>query len=218
MLGLHLEGVQTVLCLGAHADDIEIGAGGTLLSLVRQRPEIAVHWVVFSASGVRADEASRGAEAFLAGCVNRSVRTFEFRDGYFPYVGAEIKDRFEDLKGTRPDLILTHYRDDLHQDHRLICELTWNTFRNHVILEYEIPKWDGGLGSPNVFVELDEAVLERKVEALFEVYASQRSRNWFDSETFRALARIRGLECNARSKLAEAFYCRKMALEFSRLG
>lgn len=210
MLELQLDRVKRVLCLGAHSDDLEIGVGGTILSALNARKDIEIHWVVFSAIGDRADEARRSAERFLAGGVNTQIDLFTFRDGYFPYVGADIKDRFEELKRTpTPDLILTHHREDRHQDHRTIAELTWNTFRDHLILEYEIPKYDGGLVSPNVFLEIDEEVFRHKVEILIEEFASQRSRRWFNADNFEALARLRGLESNADSGLAEGFHCHK---------
>jgi LmbE family N-acetylglucosaminyl deacetylase len=213
--GLHLGGVRKILCLGAHADDIEIGAGGTLMSIVAADADISVDWVVFSADGDREVEARQGAERILTGCRDWQVHLFHFRDGYFPYMGPEVKDCFEELKKREPpDLIFTHFRDDLHQDHRLVSELTWNTFRDHTVLEYEIPKFDGGLGSPNVFVELDEALLGRKVDVVMDVYATQRARRWFRRESFEALPRLRGIECNARHGVAEAFYCRKLRLDF----
>ena len=199
-----------MLCLGAHADDIEIGAGGALLEMQAARPDIKVHWVVFSAHGGRADEARRSADRFLSGCQDYLVDVFDFRDGYLPHPGSDVKDCFEELKTrTNPDLVVTHDRDDLHQDHRFVSELTWNTFRSHLILEYEIPKYDGGLRSPNVFVELRRAVLDRKIEILMDVFASQRERRWFAPETFEAIARLRGLESRVPSALAEGFHCRK---------
>jgi LmbE family N-acetylglucosaminyl deacetylase len=210
VLSLRLENVNKVLCLGAHSDDIEIGAGGTILSMLAARSGIELHWVVFSASGKRADEARASAERFARNCSNLELYLFDFRDGYFPYVGSDVKDRFEALKGsTPPDLILTHHGDDKHQDHRIVSELTWNTFRNHLILEYEILKYDGGLGSPNLFAELSPDLFAEKVDILMDVFASQRSRRWFNAQSFEAIARLRGLESNAESGLAEGFYCRK---------
>lgn len=213
MQRLHFGAIKRVLCLGAHADDIEIGAGGTILTLLAARGDIEVHWVVFSALGARAAEARESASRFLDGCDAPQIDLFDFRDGFFPYIGGQIKERFEELKAlSSPDLIFTHQRDDLHQDHRLIAELTWNTYRDHAILEYEIPKYDGGLRTPNVFVELEDAVFDRKVRYLMDVFATQRSRRWFRQETFEAAARLRGLECNAPHGLAEGFYGRKIVV------
>jgi len=210
-----LDHVNRVLCLGAHADDIEIGAGGTILNLLAERSDIAVHWVVFSGSDERAGEARRSAERFLQDCSDVRVDVFGFRDGYFPYVGLEIKDQFEALKKTpSPDVILTHHSEDRHQDHRLVSELTWNTFRDQLILEYEIPKYDAGLGSPNVFMELDEITFQQKLDILMEVFSSQRSKRWFNTKTFEAMARLRGLESNAGTGLAEGFHCKKSHLSF----
>jgi LmbE family N-acetylglucosaminyl deacetylase len=205
-------GPLTVLCLGAHSDDIEIGCGGTLLRLLSENPEAIVHWWVFSAAGEREAEARCGATLFAGPRLGRAeIRNF--RDGFMPYAGADIKEVFEsDLEPLAPDVIFTHMRDDAHQDHRLVSELTWNTFRDHLILEYEIPKFDGDLGRPSVFVPLDEAVCKAKVDFITRAFVSQRSRSWFSGETFLALLRLRGLECNAPGGYAEAFYCRKVVL------
>ena len=212
MLTLPL-GAAQVLCVGAHADDIEIGCGGTILSLLDARPDLSVTWVVLSAEGIRAEEAQRSAERMLAGAVKREIVLEGFRDGYFPYDGARIKDTFEALKArVSPDLVLTHFRDDRHQDHRLVSELTWNTFRDHCVLEYEIPKYDGDLGTPNVFVPLDDAVCRRKIDTILTSFASQASKRWFSADLFRALLRLRGMECNAPSTFAEAFYGRKLVV------
>jgi len=201
-----------VLCLGAHSDDIEIGCGGTILRLARQYPNCVFYWVVFSATGVRAGEAQRAATLFAGAGALKGPLLKAFQDGFMPFVGAEVKAVFEDLKSISPDLIFTHHRDDAHQDHRLLSELTWNTFRDHLILEYEVPKYDGDLGRPNVFVPLDLELCEKKVQFLLETFQSQRSKRWFQSETFLALLRIRGMECNAPSGYAEAFYSRKLVL------
>ena len=204
-----------VLCLGAHADDIEIGCGGFLLRLIQSVPRVEVDWIVFSASGGRAGEARRSATLFLEGARQTRVTVERFRDGFFPYQGAEIKRAFERLKRRpRPDLVLTHYRDDRHQDHRLLSDLAWNTFRDHWILEYEIPKFDGDLGTPNCFVPLDAEVCTRKVRHLQHVFGSQRDKHWFTDETFMGLMRLRGMECRAPGGYAEAFYSRKAVLEF----
>lgn len=213
MLNLELGGTGPlrVLAVGSHADDIEIGCGGTLLRLARTR-ELDVRWVVLSASEERAAEAKRSAEAFLDGAASSQITVEAFRDAFFRY-GGEVKEYFESLKAAvSPDLILTHHGSDLHQDHRLVAELTWNTFRDHLVLEYEIPKYDGDLGSPNVFVHLDEDVAGRKVELLLESFPSQRSRPWFTEDLFLALMRLRGMESASPSGLAEAFYARKVVL------
>jgi LmbE family N-acetylglucosaminyl deacetylase len=203
--------LKQVLCLGAHSDDIEIGCGGTILKLIEVFPEIQFHWVVFGAIGSRQAEAIASAHTFLKGAAHKTVEVKGFRDGFFPYIGAEIKDAFEQLKQqVVPDLILTHYRQDLHQDHQLIANLTWNTFRQHLILEYEIPKYDGDLGSPNMFVHLDESLQQRKITYLMEHFATQANKHWFTEETFRSLLRLRGIESN--HQYAEAFYCRKFIL------
>ena len=202
-----------MLCLGAHSDDIEIGCGGTILRLLAQRRNVEVKWVVFAASPDRRLEAEKSAEMFLKEAVKKEIVVRDFKESFFPYIGSEIKVYFEELKRTiRPDVVFTHFREDLHQDHRLISELTWNTFRDHVILEYEIIKYDGGLGSPNAFVPLSEEVCARKIQYLMENFQSQRSHQWFTEETFRAMLRLRGVESNAPSKFAEAFYARKLVL------
>ena len=203
----------TILFLGAHSDDIEIGCGGTILRLAEQYPCARIVWVVLSSNASRAEEARRSYEAFLVAIAQKSIEIKEFRDGYFPYEGGSIKDFFEDLKRREiPELIFTHYRDDRHQDHRLVSDLTWNTFRNHLILEYEIPKYDGDLGSPNLFVSLPSHVSERKVSYLMDCFNSQRSHKWFTPETFLGLMRLRGMECNAEDGYSEAFYCRKVVV------
>lgn len=202
-----------VLCLGAHSDDIEIGCGGTILSLIRGRGPVEVHWVVFGAAEVREREAAASARLFLEGAAGKCVVIRRFRDGFFPFQGAEIKEFFEELKGRfNPDIVLTHYRDDRHQDHRLISDLTWNTYRNHTILEYEVPKYDGDLGVPNLFVPLDESLCRRKIGHILESFASQRNKQWFTEDTFLALMRLRGIEACAPERYAEAFYCRKMVM------
>src|SRR5271154_3132597 len=201
-----------ILCLGAHSDDIEIGCGGTILRLAEQYPNCTLHWIVFSASGVRAAEALRAAAMFAGATAIKGPVLKDFRDGFMPFLGAELKEAFEDLKPISPDIIFTHTRQDAHQDHRLIAELTWNTFRDHLILEYEIPKYDGDLGQPNVFMPLDKKICDSKVGFLMEAFQTQRSKRWFDPQTFLGLMRLRGMECNAPSGYAEAFYCRKLVL------
>ncbi|MBW7851587.1 MAG: PIG-L family deacetylase [Rhodospirillales bacterium] len=201
----------TVLCLGAHCDDIEIGCAATLLGLAAERPSLTVRWVVFSGNAVRREEARASAEALLAGAARTHLEFHSFRESYFPYHGAEIKESFERLKGEiAPDLVFTHWKADQHQDHRTIAELTWNSFRDHLILEYEIPKYDGDLGNPNLFLPLPRALAERKAAHLLTHFPSQRTRAWFTPDTFLALMRLRGTQCNAPSGLAEGFHCRKM--------
>lgn len=202
----------TVLCLGAHCDDIEIGCGGTILRLAEQCPGCEFHWAVFSATGVRAVEA-QSAAALFAGSHLKAPLLKTFEDGYLPYWGADVKTVFErELKQLSPDLVFTHNGQDAHQDHRLIAELTWNAFRDHLILEYEIPKYDGDIGRPSVFAPLEQEVYEKKVRYIMDVFQSQRTKRWFQPETFLSLMRLRGMECNSPSGYAEAFYCRKMVL------
>jgi len=202
---------RRLLAIGCHADDIEIGLGGTLLSLCERHPDLEVTWVVLSAEGEREQEARASAESFLGGRATLVLRSF--RESFFPYIGAEIKEFFEELRrDVEPDVVFTHAGTDLHQDHRLVAELTWNTFRNHLILEYEIPKYDGDLGSPNVFVPLSEQVVARKVQLLLEHFPSQRRKHWFTEDLFRATMRLRGVESNSPTSFAEAFRCRKLVL------
>ncbi len=205
--------LDSVLCVGAHCDDIEIGCSGTLLALAAAGRIEEVKWVVFTSTPVREREVLRSAERLLHGVPKHEVVVKSFRDGFLPYAGAQIKEVFEELKAVvSPQLVLTHYRGDLHQDHRLISELTWNTFRDHLILEYEIPKYDGDLGAPNVFMPLSEPVALEKITNLLESFDSQRGKPWFSADLFRALLRLRGAECNAAAGLAEAFYGRKVVL------
>ena len=206
-------GPSRVLCLGAHCDDIEIGCGGTLLRWLEERPDLDVRWVVFSSDARRAAETRASARRFLGGEPDKRVSLHEFRDGFLPYQGGEVKDAFERLKAEfAPDVVFTHHRADLHQDHRLVSELTWNTFRGALVLEYEIPKWDGDLGQPNAYVPLAPLQLERKIEILLAEYRTQRDKSWFEPETFRALARLRGMEAGVPERYAEAFYARKLVL------
>jgi LmbE family N-acetylglucosaminyl deacetylase len=205
-------GPLRVVCVGAHSDDIEIGCGGLILQLLRESRSVDIDWIVFSAHGRREQEARRSAALFLRGARRQRVILKEFRDGYFPY-DAAIKEAFEELKnGHPPDLVLTHYRHDRHQDHRVVSDLTWNTFRDHLVLEYEIPKYDGDFGSPNVFVPLDRPTCRRKATCLNTVFRSQREKHWFGNETFLGLMRLRGMECRAPDGYAEAFYARKLVL------
>ena len=214
MISLQLAKAERLLVLGAHCDDVEIGCGGTLLHLIERHPALEVRWVTFSGDRQRQGETARSAEAFLAHAAERRYDVYDFRDGYFPWAGDAIKDRFEEIAAEyRPDIVLTHYRDDRHQDHRVVAELTWNTFRNQLVLEYEIPKWDGDLGRPNVYVPLPESVCRLKIANLMEFYRSQRSRDWFTEDLFWGLMRIRGVECRSPSGFAEAFYGHKVAIE-----
>jgi LmbE family N-acetylglucosaminyl deacetylase len=204
-------GPTRLLALGAHCDDIEIGCGGTMLRLADERPDLEVRWVVFASTPERAAEARASAADFLAGFRSWTLRVHEFRDGYLPYDGARVKDVFEALKAEyAPDVVFTHYREDRHQDHRLVSELTWNTWRNHLILEYEVPKYDGDFGSPSVFAPLPAAVLDRKIELILAHFQSQKRKHWLDRDLLQAVARIRGMECVAQEQLAEAFYPRKL--------
>lgn len=202
-----------ILCLGAHSDDIEIGCGGAVLKLLDSHADVAVDWIVFGAHGERADEARASAQAFLAGARESTIVVKDFRDGFFPYSAVEIKEYFEQLKHEcNPDIVFTHYRDDRHQDHRLISDLTWNTYRDHLILEYEIPKYDGDMGSPNVFVQVDDAICRRKIDTLLRSFKTQADKQWFSEDTFLALLRLRGIESGTCTRYAEGFYGRKMVL------
>ncbi len=197
-----------ILCLGAHSDDIEIGCGGTLIKILSNYNVTQIKWVVFATNEERKKEALNSANIYLKDIKNKNISIFNFRDGFLPYHAIEIKEEFEKLKKEiDPDIIFTHYHKDKHQDHRLINELTWNTYRNHLILEYEIPKWDGDIGNPNFFVDLNENTISRKNQLLQDCFISQTSKHWFDNETFKALPRIRGME--SASKYSEAFYSRK---------
>lgn len=202
-----------ILCLGSHSDDIEIGCGGTILRLLAEGRNIDVTWVVLASNTDREGEARNSAAQFLSRAEKKNVIVKSFRDGFFPFEGAQIKSYFEqEIKLTSPDLVFTHNRKDAHQDHRLVAELSWNTFRNHLILEYEIPKYDGDMGQPNFFVPLDQEICENKIRYLMEIFGSQRSKAWFAKETFMGLMRLRGMECVSPSGYAEAFYCRKVVL------
>jgi LmbE family N-acetylglucosaminyl deacetylase len=212
-LSLDPQAEARILCLGAHSDDIEIGCGGTILRLIAQHPRLHVRWVVFSSNPRRRGEAARSAELFLQGAARADVSVLEFRDGFFPYQGAEIKEHFEQIKGEfTPDLVFTHYRDDRHQDHRQLSDLAWNTFRSHFILEYEIPKYDGDLGVPNLFVPLSGEIARRKVGHLMESFVSQHDKKWFTEDTFLSQMRLRGIEASEQTHYAEAFYARKVVI------
>lgn len=216
MLSLNLNKTVPLrlLCLGGHCDDIEIGCGGTIIKLAAIQGEIEICWIVFSSDEQRKKEALKSADMFLDNVAERQIIVHPFRDGFLPYNGGEIKEQFEQLKNNfSPDLILTHYRNDLHQDHRLISELTWNTFRDHLILEYEIPKYDGDFGSPNVFVGIEESVCRRKIDTIIDAFQSQSGKTWFSRDLFLSVLRVRGMEAKASSGYAEGFYCRKAVVE-----
>ena len=200
-----------ILCLGAHCDDIEIGAGGTLLKLFQEYAIGVVKWVVLASDEVRKHEAIESANKFLTSIPEKQIEISSYRDGFLPYQAPELKEYFETVKKDFvPDVIFTHYRHDRHQDHRLISDLTWNTWRDHIILEYEIPKYDGDLGNPNFYVALDKKHLEERNEILTETFVSQHSKHWFDIDTFNALPRLRGME--SATRFAEAFYARKLVI------
>lgn len=203
----------SVLCLGAHSDDIEIGCGGTILRLLQTYRNCNVTWVVFCADAARKREAVTSAKRFLGKAKAHTIITKAFKESFFPYRGEQIKAFFEQLKSrVDPDIVFSHYRHDLHQDHRVICELTWNTFRNHLILEYEIPKYDGDLGQPNVYVPLSKELCDAKVRYLMDGFSTQRSRQWFSEDTFYSLLRLRGIESHRLDRYAEAFYGRKLVV------
>lgn len=213
MISSTLNGVKRVLCIGAHSDDIEIGCGATVLHLLKQSPNLEFYWLVFCSNPARAKEAQKSASWFLRQAHRKNIVIRSFRDGFLPYIGGEPKDCFEELKRTfQPDLIFTHFRHDLHQDHRLLCELTWNTFRNHLVLEYEIPKYDADLRSPNYFVPVSEGLATTKAKALMRFFGTQRSKHWFSEDLFLGLMRLRGVEAASPTGFAEGFHCRKFVL------
>ncbi len=213
MIQFALDSVQTVLCFGAHADDIEIGCGGAILKLLERNENLDVFWIVLSGFGDREAEARHSAELFLSGTKNKSIQINQFPDTLFPYNGEKIKAYFNELgRLIAPDVVFTHRLEDRHQDHRLVAELTWNTFRDHLIFEYEIPKYEGDLGSPNVYVPLTEAICERKVDIIVKSFSSQTTKKWFCAETFWAMLRVRGIESDSQSQFAEGLYCRKLVI------
>jgi LmbE family N-acetylglucosaminyl deacetylase len=202
-----------LLCLGAHSDDIEIGCGGTILRLLSEYDNVEVEWLVFGSSGRRDGEALASAKNFLGDARKKNIIIKHFKESFFPYIGGAIKTYFEKLKKqVSPDIIFTHYHHDLHQDHRLISELTWNTYRDHLILEYEVLKYDGDLGVPNLFVHLNENICQKKIRFIMDSFNSQRGKDWFTEDAFLSIVRIRGIECRAPEKYAEAFYCRKLII------
>lgn len=213
MLPLTFQNLRTVLLLGCHSDDIEIGCGGLVLRLLRDNPRLKIHWVVLAAEGPRESEARASAAAWLRDAEACEVTIQDFRDSYFPAQWGDIKDFFHALAGQlQPDLVLTHRREDAHQDHRVASELTWCAFRDHAILEYEIPKYEGDLGQPNLYAPLDAATARRKIDLLMQHFATQRSKAWFRPETFDSLMRLRGIECKAPDGYAEAFHAPKLVL------
>lgn len=212
MLQFSFKHGMRILCVGAHSDDLEIGCGGTILKLIRDYKDVHICWVVFSAGGTRTREAHRSARTFLKGAARSTIIVKKFKGSFFPYQGDRIKTYFEQLKKFQPDVVLTHYRDDRHQDHRVLSDLAWNTFRDHLILEYEIPKYDGDLGAPNVFVPLDEELCQAKVRTLCKLFQTQTNRHWFTEDTFLGLMRLRGIECASETRYAEGFYCRKLSI------
>jgi len=214
MMPLSLAGAERLLCLGAHCDDIEIGAGGTILGALARNPELEVAWVVCASNEERRAEARRSADAFLGKAARKRVVVQEFRESYFPWAGDELKSFLEEVKRDfLPDVVLTHWRGDRHQDHRTLGELTWNAFRDQVILEYEIPKWDGDLGRPNVYVPVSEEHARQKVETLMTCFESQAGKDWFTEDLFLSLLRLRGMECRSPSNYAEAYYASKLLLD-----
>ena len=216
MIGLNINHFKSVriLCLGAHCDDIEIGCGGTLLNMITRLSKVDIFWIVFSSNSARREEALSSANKFIKRAYKKHIKIEDFRDGFFPYTGIEIKEYFEKLKNTfSPDMIFTHYKEDLHQDHRMISELTWNTFRDHFILEYEIPKYDGDIGAPNFFVPLEPSICRMKIKNILASFKTQREKHWLKEDLLYSMLRIRGMECVSPTKYAESFYCRKMLLK-----
>lgn len=206
--------LQRVLCIGAHSDDIEIGCGGTVMRLVRENPNLEVRWVVFCGADEKRNHEARGSAArYLENISRKQVDVHAFRDAFMPFEAIAVKETFEQIKMSyQPDLVFTHFRDDRHQDHRLLSDLAWNTWRDHAILEYEILKYDGDIGKPNLFAPLPEDVCRKKIDLLMSGFATQCNKQWFSEDTFWAMLRIRGVECNSPTKFAEAFHCRKMLL------
>ena len=213
MIGLSADRVEKILCIGAHCDDIEIGAGGTILRAIEDNPNLEIRWVVFSSTDERKREGEASAKRFLEGAAKAEIVIERFRENYFPYIAEDVKAFMADLgRNFAPDLVLTHHREDLHQDHRLLAELTWNTFRDQLILAYEIPKWDGDLGAPNMFSAIPSELAAKKIEIMMSCFESQQGRDWFSEDLFRSMMRIRGMECRSPSGLAEGFYGRKTLL------
>ncbi len=211
MYAPQLQGLNTILCVGCHSDDIELGCGGTILKLLRDHDDLEIHWLVLSGAGERAAEAQLSATRFLGGASRHRIVIKEFRDRYFPQQAEQIKDFVHaTAQQVEPDIVFTHWLEDRHQDHRLVAEFTWHAFRNHLIWEYEIPKYEGDLGHPNVFVPLDQELRDFKINTTYECFKSQQDKSWFTREAFSSLLTLRGLECNSPSGYAEAFHCRKI--------
>jgi LmbE family N-acetylglucosaminyl deacetylase len=215
LLELGRSPTPSVLCLGAHCDDIEIGCAAAVSKIARSVSNVHIDWVIFSSTEERRSESEKAAKRIAGAASNLNLHFFDFRDGFMPYAGSAPKDKLTDLSQEwSPDVVFTHYRDDAHQDHRLVSEITYNLFRNHLILEYEIPKYDGDIGRPNVFVPLTKEDGDAKVEILLDSFASQANKHWFTDETFRSLLRLRGIESGRENVYAEAFFCRKLGLLF----
>jgi len=213
MIGSDLKDVKRVLCIGAHSDDIEIGCGGTVLRMIEQNKNLEFYWLVLCSNPQRAIEATKSANEFLKGVKKKTIIVKDFRDGFLPYIGAPVKEAFEEIKRTFvPDLIFTHTRQDLHQDHRMTCELTWNTFRSHMILEYEIPKYDADLKPTNYFVPLSDKQANKKVKALMKYFGTQKNKHWFSEDLFEGLMRLRAIEVASPLRYAEGFHCRKILM------
>jgi len=213
MIASNLDGLKRVLCIGAHSDDIEIGCGGTVLRLIEQNPNLEFYWLVLCSNPQRAIEATKSANEFLKGVKKKTIVVKDFRDGFLPYIGAPVKEAFEEIKRTFvPDLVFTHTRQDLHQDHRMTCELTWNTFRSHMILEYEIPKYDADLKPTNYFVPLTDKQAKKKVKGLMRFFGTQKNKHWFSEDLFEGLMRLRAIEVASPTRYAEGFHCRKILM------
>lgn len=214
-LDLCSSSTPTVLCLGAHCDDIEIGCAATVQQIARSVADVRIDWVIFSSTKERRIETEKAAERIAGPTSNLKLHFFDFRDGFLPYAGSAPKEQLRDLSiEWSPDVVFTHYSDDAHQDHRLVSEITYNVFRNHLILEYEIPKYDGDIGRPNVFIPLTKDDADEKIEILLDSFPSQANKHWFTDETFRSMLRLRGIESGRENIYAEAFYCRKLGLQF----
>jgi LmbE family N-acetylglucosaminyl deacetylase len=202
-----------VLALGAHPDDIEIGCSATIIKLAQLYPHLSINWVVFSGDANRKKEANNSAKELLKKVTRKNFTFYNFKDGFFPYEGRLIKECFEEIKvNTAPDIIFTHFRNDLHQDHRLINEMAWNTFRDHLILEYEIPKYDGDTQVPNFYVSVDDNIVDQKIDLIMKNFPSQKNKHWFTPDTFKGIMRLRGVEAGGATNCAEAFYSRKILL------
>ncbi len=216
MIGLALaggSGPRRVLCIGAHCDDIEIGCAGALLQLQKGRTDLTIDWVVLTGDAARQAETRAAMQLLVEPRCRGELDFGGFPDSRLPAVYGPLKDYFGALAARfRPDILFCHERGDAHQDHRMVNEMAWGAFRNHLILEYEIVKWDGGLTTPNFYVPLDPEVIDRKIDALMQTYGTQRSKDWFTPDTFRAMSRLRGIECRAPSGHAEGFTTRKMVL------